>query len=114
MELPNAVSLAPQEAHSSPGMGGLAYVASIGEGEGDNKAASFSLLTCGADGALSSRPICDASADDAPLADATSISTGASLSALTCLAASCGVFAVGDESNYVRVRLEREKGRKRD
>ena len=102
MELPDVVSLASHAAHSSAGMSGLAYVAS---GDEEDKA-SLSLLTCGADGALSSRPMGDA---DAALPDATSISTGTSLTPLTCLAASRGVFAVGDESNYVRVRLHLER-----
>ena len=104
MELPDVVSLASHAAHSSAGMSGLAYVAS---GDEEDKA-SLSLLTCGADGALSSRPMGDA---DAALPDATSISTGTSLTPLTCLAASRGVFAVGDESNYVRVRLHLERER---
>ena len=99
MQLPDAVSLASHAAHSAPGMSGLAYVTSD-----EDKAVS--LLTCGADGALSSRPIGDA---DAALADATSISTGTAITPLTCLAASSGVFAVGDESNYVRVRSHGEK-----
>ena len=114
MELPDAVALAPHAAHSAAGMSGLAYVVSpSSEGEGDDKAV---LLTCGADGVLSSRPMADnsdansASAASAPLPDATSIPTGASLTPLTCLAASRGVIAVGDESNYVRVRTgERER-----
>ena len=99
--LPDAVSLASHAAHSAPGMSGLAYVASSGE---EN---TVSLLTCGADGALSSRPI-----GETALADATSISTGTAITPLTCLAASSGVFAVGDESNYVRVRLRGERWRK--
>ena len=109
MELPDAVSLASHAAHADAGMCGLAYVSS---GEGEGKA--LSLLTCGADGALSSRPVRD---DADALLDATSISTGTSLTPLTCLAASRGVFAVGDENNYVRVRdcsrRERERERER-
>lgn len=102
MELPDAVSLVPHAAHSAVGMSGLAFIASSSE-EGKK---ALSLLTCGADGALSSRKIdADANADAAPLPDATSIPTGASLTPLTCLAASRGVFAVSDESNYVKVRL---------
>ena len=107
MQLPDAVSLASHAVHSAPGLGGLAYGVSSGENKGQ-----LSLLTCGADGALSSRPVggdadaADAHAD-AALADATSISTGTALTPLTCLAASRGVFAVGDENNYVRVSLHR-------
>lgn len=106
--LPDAVSLASHAAHSAPGMSGLAYVAS---GEGEDKAA-VSLLTCGADGALSSRPMGENADADAALADATSISTGTAVTPLTCLAATSGVFAVGDESNYVRVSLRGERWRK--
>ena len=113
MELPDAVSLASHAAHADAGMCGLAYVSS---GEGEGKAKALSLLTCGADGALSSRPVRD---DADALLNATSISTGTSLTPLTCLAASRGVFAVGDENNYVRVRdcsrreRERENGSRR-
>jgi len=104
MSLPDAAValLAPHAAHSVPGMSSLAYVASS-SGEEEK---ALSLLTCGADGALSSRKIDDANAAAAAaaLSDSTSVSTGASPTPLTCLAASRGVFAVGDESNYVRVR----------
>lgn len=98
-ELPEAVTLVSKPAHSSPGMAGLAYVVGAGGGEGSEQ--RLRLLTCGADGVLSSRPA--SSNADADGADATSISTGAGHTPLTCLAAAEGVFAVGDENNYVRV-----------
>lgn len=110
--LPEVVTLVSKPAHSVPGMAGLAYVAAAPEG--DEQQQQLRLLTCGADGVLSSRPAASKKAGSGDVdAEATSISTGAGHTPLTCLAAADGVFAVGDESNYVRVsKMERIGGRK--